>query len=165
MDNVQRKICHIMHYDRLESLIASKTLLCDAHIHGLPHGGTTIGLDTIKERRLTLPVPCHEGLHVGDCVPFYFSPRSVMLYVISKQNHKGLAYQGGQRPILHFVFDLAAIIEWASANNKRWAFTDINAGSRIFNVLTGASYNQTSGLTAVMKNRLNSCLKTVVQYH
>lgn len=38
---------------------------------------------------------------VGDCVPFYFCPRSVMLYVIRKGVHQGLACQDGQKPSDH----------------------------------------------------------------
>jgi CxxC-x17-CxxC domain-containing protein len=38
-------------------------------------------MNKIKERRLKLPLSSHFNLFVGDCVPFYFCPRSVMLYV------------------------------------------------------------------------------------
>jgi hypothetical protein len=46
--------------------------------------GTTIGMDSIKQRRLTKSLNSHPDLRVGDCVPFYFCPRSVMLYNIYK---------------------------------------------------------------------------------
>jgi hypothetical protein len=39
-------------------------------------------MSTIKQRRLALPVTCHPDDHVGDHVPFYFCPRSIMLFVI-----------------------------------------------------------------------------------
>ncbi len=74
----------------------------------------------------------HLGLHVGDCVPFYFCPRSVMLYVIHMANHPELAYRGGQGPIIHLLADLCQAIDWATANRRRWAFTSSNAGSRHF---------------------------------
>lgn len=48
----------------------------------------------------------HPGLYVGQCVPFYFCPRSVMLYVIYCANHDELSYRGGQGPILHLEADL-----------------------------------------------------------
>ncbi len=51
----------------------------------------------VVSRRRRLPVPCHPGTWVGDYVPFYFCPRSVMLYVISRKNHPSLTYRGGQR--------------------------------------------------------------------
>ena len=40
----------------------------------------------IKARRLAQPVRCNPGTLVGDYVPFYFCPRSVMLYLIYKAN-------------------------------------------------------------------------------
>jgi hypothetical protein len=69
---------------------------------------------------------------VGDCVPFYFCPRSVMLYLLHKANLHGLSYQGGQRPIVHLEADLRAGVEWANQNDRRWALTLSNAGSYYF---------------------------------
>ena len=128
------KIYHIVHLDRLTSIIANG-LLSDAEVlaHELP--GTTIGMGTIKQRRLQeLTLSCHPGLFVGQCVPFYFCPRSVMLYLISQANHPDLAYRGGQRPILHLQADLQATVAWAQQQQqqRRWAFTLSNAGSRYF---------------------------------
>ncbi len=76
------KIYHIVHVDRLASIIADGGLLCDAAIAERGPVGTTIGLNDIKRRRLTeLRLSSHRGLYVGACVPFYFCPRAVMLYV------------------------------------------------------------------------------------
>jgi hypothetical protein len=58
-------------------------------------------MSTIKERRLRLAIECRPGLRVGDCVPFYFCPRSVMLFLLDRGNHPDLTYRGGQGPILH----------------------------------------------------------------
>ena len=65
----------------------------------LEKGGSTanIGMSAIKERRLGLPVVCHPGDHVGGDVPFYFCPRSIMLFLINRANHPDLVYRGGQR--------------------------------------------------------------------
>lgn len=57
-------------------------------------------MSSIKQRRLTLSLNSDPDLHVGDCVPFYFCPRSVMLFLIHRRNQE-LAYQGGQEPIVH----------------------------------------------------------------
>lgn len=83
----------------------------------------------IKQRRLGLPVPCHKGTHVGDFVPFYFCPRSIMLYVIHRANDPELAYRGGQQPIIHLEADLHNVVQWAKANGRRWAFSLSNAGA------------------------------------
>jgi hypothetical protein len=67
---------------------------------------------------------------VGEYVPFYFCPRSVMLYLLNQRNHPGLNYQGGQQPIIHLQADLHQVVNWAQSNGARWAFSDSNAGSR-----------------------------------
>ena len=126
------RIYHILHVDRLASVVADSNLWCDAEIAGRDAPGTMIGINQIKQRRLATCLESHPGLRVGDCVPFYFCPRSVMLYVISKQNHLNLAYRGGQAPIVHLVADLRDTVAWAEEHDSRWAFTLSNAGSRYF---------------------------------
>ena len=118
--------------DRLASIISDGGLWCDAKMVQRKETGTTIGMSSIKQRRLTNPLNSHRNLRVGDCVPFYFCPRSVMLYVIFMKNHPELAYRGGQEPILHLEADLRQTADWASSNNRRWAFTSSNAGNRYF---------------------------------
>ena len=118
--------------DRLASIISDWGLWCDAKMVQRKETGTTIGMSSIKQRRLTNPLNSHRNLRVGDCVPFYFCPRSVMLYVIFMKNHPELAYRGGQEPILHLEADLRQTADWASSNNRRWAFTSSNAGNRYF---------------------------------
>jgi len=89
------KIYHIVHVDKLASIIADGCLWCDAVMVTKPGLGTVIGMNTIKQRRLVLPVDCHPGDHVGDYVPFYFCARSIMLYVIHRANHpevRGLSF-------------------------------------------------------------------------
>jgi len=129
----QPKIYHIAHVDRLPSIVADGFLWCDAEIVRRAPPGTTIGMNGIKQRRLNeLHLSSHPDLHVGDCVPFYFCPRSVMLYLIYQGNHPEMAYRGGQGPILHFEADLSTVVAWANAQPARWAFTNSNAGSRYF---------------------------------
>jgi len=127
------KIYHIVHADRLPSIIATGSLLSDAQMEGRTGTGTTIGMRNIKERRLNeLQLTSHPGLYVGQCVPFYFCPRSIMLYMIYRGNHPDLQYRSGQQPILHFEADLRATVRWANQNDQRWAFTLSNAGARYF---------------------------------
>jgi hypothetical protein len=126
------KIYHIVHVDRLASIIAGG-LWCDAEVVRRAQPGTTIGMNAIKQRRLTeLTLASHPGLFVGQCVPFYFCPRSIMLYLIYQRNHPDLEYRGGQAPIIHLESDLMQTIRWAEAQGQRWAFTLGNAGSRYF---------------------------------
>jgi hypothetical protein len=83
------KIYHIVHVDRLASIIAAGGLLCDRRARQ-QGGGTVIGMNEIKARRLILPVSCHYGTFVGDYAPFYFCSRSIMLFVIHCANHPEL---------------------------------------------------------------------------
>lgn len=128
----QPKIYHICHVDRLPSIVADGSLWCDAAIAGRTPPGTTIGMNSIKARRLKLTLTSHPTLRVGDCVPFYFCPRSVMLYLIHMSNDPELLYRGGQRPIIHLEADLHATVAWANAEPRRWAFTLSNAGAYYF---------------------------------
>jgi len=130
---VHPKIYHILHLDRLPSIVRDSFLLSDAQMAGRTGAGTTIGMNSIKQRRLNeLVLSSHPGLHVGECVPFYFCPRSVMLYLIHQGNHAELTYRGGQQPIVHLEIDLRSAVAWSAANGLRWAFTLSNAGSYYF---------------------------------
>ncbi|MGE3671734.1 MAG: DUF4433 domain-containing protein [Polyangiaceae bacterium] len=130
----QPKIYHIVHEDRLPSILGDGWLWCDATmVARAGNSGTTIGMSNIKQRRLTeLTLDSHPSLHVGDCVPFYFCPRSIMLYLLYQSNHHELSYRGGQGPIVHLEADLAATVSWAESNGLRWAFTLSNAGAYYF---------------------------------
>ena len=95
------KLYHICHVDRLPSIVASGGLLSDAAVGQHKLAGTMIGMSNIKQRRLTeLQLASHPGLFVGQCVPFYFCPRSVMLYLIHRQNAE-LANPESRRPRPH----------------------------------------------------------------
>jgi hypothetical protein len=55
-----------------------------------------------------------------------------MLHILHKANHPDLNYKEGQRPIVHLAANLHEVVDWADGENRRWAFTDRNAGSRYF---------------------------------
>lgn len=126
------KIYHIVHVDRLPSIVGDGVLWSDSASRERGVAGTVIGMGNIKERRLRNELQSHLGLHVGECVPFYFCPRSVMLYVIHKGNNAQLEYRGGQEPIIHIEADLREAVAYAADSDRRWAFTSSNAGSRYF---------------------------------
>jgi hypothetical protein len=127
------KIYHILHHDRLPSVIRDGYLFSDAIMNRRSACGTTIGMSAIKQRRLLeLSLVSHPGLLVGECVPFYYCPRSVMLFLLHKSNNTELAYRGGQDLIVHLELDLRVVITWANAFTKRWAITKGNAGSYYF---------------------------------
>ncbi|MCH7483837.1 MAG: DUF4433 domain-containing protein [Chloroflexi bacterium] len=122
------KIYHITHVDNLPLMVTEGGVW--SHAAMMAKGGpeADIGMSTIKHRRLALPVKCHPGDYMGDYVPFYFCPRSIMLYVIHCSNHPELSYRGGQGPIVHLESNLLDVVNWANERNRRWAFTLSNAG-------------------------------------
>lgn len=125
-------IYHIVHYDRLHQILQDGALFSDSIVRQACYHGTGIGMQDIKDRRLQLSLSSHPGLKVGECVPFYFCTRSVMLYLLHKGNHPNLTYTGGQAPLIHLEAHLPEVIHWAETHHKRWAFTLSNAGSRYF---------------------------------
>ena len=109
-------------------------LHCDARISRHRKAGTTIGMANIKERRLRRRVPCHPDTCVGDYVPFYFCSRSPMLYSIHRKSmdpdsKSGLAYSGGQKPVVYLEADLREVVDWADRTDRRWAFSTGNAAA------------------------------------
>ncbi|OYW94596.1 MAG: hypothetical protein B7Z13_04185 [Caulobacterales bacterium 32-67-6] len=123
------KIYHITHVTNLAGIIANGGLRSDALMVAAGGPTQTIGMSSIKSRRLSLPVRCHQGDTVGQYVPFYFCSRSIMLYLLHKGNHPEVDYKGGQTPIVHLEADLGEAVAWAQANGRRWAFTLSNAGA------------------------------------
>lgn len=144
------RIYHIVHVDNLASIVADGCLWPDA-VMIKRQGAAVIGNNEIKADRLVLPVECHVGTCVGDYVPFYLCPRSVMLYVISRRNHPNVAYKDGQGPVVHLVADMHEVVDWAAENNRRWAFTDINAANRAADF-----YNDLSKLDQVNWDAINA---------
>ncbi len=125
------KIYHITHVDNLPAIVAESHLVSDREMIRRGGPARTIGMSSIKRRRVEeLWVDRHPGTKVGDYVPLYFCPRSVMLYVIHMANHPELAYRGGQAPIVHLEADLHRVIQWADDNGRPWAFSLSNAGAR-----------------------------------
>jgi len=124
------KIYHITHVRNLPQIAEAGVLWSDAKRIELGLDCKVVGMSQIKKRRLTdIEVACHPGTKVGDYVPFYFCPRSIMLYILHKGNHPDLQYTGGQGPIVHLQADLHATVKWAERNAVKWAFSDSNAGS------------------------------------
>jgi uncharacterized protein (DUF433 family) len=124
------KIYHITHLDNLPKIASRVELVSDANrmINGLTC--SLVGMSTIKQRRLNeIEVSCYPGTKVGQYVPFYFCPRSIMLYILHMGNHPDVSYKGGQGSMIHLQADFHTVIEWANSNKVRWAFSNGNAGA------------------------------------
>lgn len=58
--------------------------------------------------------------------------RDQWLNIIYYRNNPDLTYRDGQDPIVHLQFDMHAMVSWAESNdNRRWAFSDRNAGAYV----------------------------------
>ncbi len=119
----RQSIYHITHIDNLPSILASGCLWCECAAAQMRLSTVRIGYSHLKNKRMDKRVPQFAGHVVGDYVPFYFAPRSPMLYTINRGNVEG--YDGGQVPILHLV----SSVEAATASCGSWLFTDGNATS------------------------------------
>ena len=124
------KIYHITHVDNLENIVQDSYLFSDS-TRVQRQGDIVIGIDKIKNRRLNIPISGYPDTKVGDCVPFYFCPRSIMLFVIYCADHPNLAYYGGQKPIIHLEADLHSVVRWAEEKQRLWAFSLSNAATYI----------------------------------
>ena len=125
------KLYHLTHIDNLAGIIRDGVLWSDAERITRNLECAIVGMTDIKRRRLEeLSVSCHHGTKVGDYVPFYFCPRSIMLYILRMGNHADITYRGGQEPIVHLLADMHRVVEWADSKKHRWAFSDSNVGTR-----------------------------------
>jgi len=104
----ERLIYHITDVENLPGIMAEGGLLCDAVMS--ERDPTIIGDDGIKRRRLTqIRVTSLGNRVVGEFVPFYFCPRSPMLYRI---NLGGTGRPPGcQSSIVHLVSRVSYAID------------------------------------------------------
>lgn len=114
-------IYHITHIDNLTSIITSGRLIANSRLKIQQTNYLDIAYGHIQDRRATTKVPCSAGGYLHDYVPFYFAPRSPMLYAIHKQNVD--SYSGGQQPIIHLVSEAYSI----NSLKVKFAFTDGHA--------------------------------------
>ena len=118
----QTLIYHITDVGNLPGILASGGLRSDAAM--AQHKPAVIGYGHIKQRRMTeIRVDCCGNRFVGEFVPFYFCPRSPMLYTVNI-GKTGRA-PGCQRSIVHLVSTLAA----AMGQHSPWAIRVGNAGA------------------------------------
>ena len=117
----QALIYHITDVENLPAILGDGGLYSEARMS--ERQPAVIGYAHIKERRLKqIQVACCGGRFVGEFVPFYFCPRSPMLFTINK-GATGRP-QGCQRTIIHLVSRVIAGI----GPGRTWAVSDGNAG-------------------------------------
>jgi hypothetical protein len=115
-------IYHITDLANLPGILAAGGLQSDKAMGAIAH--SEIGYSHIKVRRLTeIRIPCCANAFVGEFVPFYYCPRSPMLYTINKGNTGRPT--GCQSTIVHLV----SRTEVGMSLGRPWAISDGNAGA------------------------------------
>ncbi|MBF0284635.1 MAG: DUF4433 domain-containing protein [Magnetococcales bacterium] len=112
---------HITHARNLTGMIQSGRLWSDQQRIDQGFAHVNIGYSDIKERRRSRHVPLPDGGFVGQYVPFYFAPRSPILFTIHKGKVTG--YSDGQTGIVY----LRSTIGKALESNRPYCFTDGHA--------------------------------------
>ena len=114
-------IYHITHLRNLPGILELGGLYANSATarRGVEH--VNIAHKSIQDRRATTRVPLPPGGVLHDYVPFYFAPRSPMLYAIHRGNVQG--YTEGQTFIVHLVTTAEAI----AASGQPFVFTDGHA--------------------------------------
>ncbi len=115
-------IMHFTHIDNLPGILKAGRLFSDSSIG--PQLATNVGATEIKARRRERPVPCPPGGVVADYVPFYFAPRSPMMYRIACDHRDGKpgCYPGGDDPLVYLV----SSVEQVHAAGLSWVASDGN---------------------------------------
>lgn len=103
---VPTPIYHITHINNLQGILQSGGLWATNYLSS-PHQSVAYG--HIQSRRAKRTVPLCKGGTLHDYVPFYFCPRSPMLYAIHCPSPGQMQYQGGQRSIIHLVSTADAV--------------------------------------------------------
>lgn len=124
----RRLIMHFTHVNNLPGILSAGCLQAD----GLVERGSSLVTEAadldIKARRRAVPVPLPPYGTVADYVPFYFAPRSPMLFKL----HKGgvLTYTEGQDLLIYLVTTVGAV----TAAGLRSVFSDGNCAAAITQV-------------------------------
>ena len=79
------RVFHFTHIDNL-STIVREGLHCDSTVKGSGLLQQEVSNQDIKSMRRAREVPIPPGGVVADYVPFYFAPRSPMMYAIHMRN-------------------------------------------------------------------------------
>lgn len=114
-----RRILHFTDIGNLAGIVQAGRVLA----HRAAPCAVDVGHAQIKANRTTTRVPCGPGGMVGDYVPFYYAPRSPMLFSIKCGNVENVSPD--QRRLVY----LASTAERAYAAGLRCVFSDGNAAA------------------------------------
>ena len=118
---VPTEVVHFTHIHNLEGIIESG-LHSDAHCRQNGLTDTQIGDLNIRERRLALPVGAGPGGFVGGYVPFYYGPRSPMMFTLDK-NDQTFSRDCSRGEIVYLVTTIERVVD----AGHRWVASNRNA--------------------------------------
>ncbi len=98
---------HITHVDNLASIVESGGLDCDNACAQAGRVPVSIAYASLKKQRAETAVQVAAGGTLADYVPFYYAPRSPMLYTIWRGNVT--EYEGSQEEIVHLVCEVESL--------------------------------------------------------
>ena len=109
---------HITNYKNFKNILRDGKILCKNKIDIAGTNYINIAYEGIQDRRSRKEVPLPPFGNLHDYVPFYFAPRSPMLYAIHKGNVDG--YIEGQESIIYLIVNMLNIL----ATGCRFVYTD-----------------------------------------
>ncbi|OYT75841.1 MAG: hypothetical protein CFK49_01090 [Armatimonadetes bacterium JP3_11] len=108
-------IYHITHIENLVNIVKEGRLYCD--VRAAQYMSHSIAYSHLKRKRKQRAVPIEPKGTLANYVPFYFAPRSPMLYAI----HTGYVRNGlSQTEIIYLVTSVEAV----ARQGKPFVFTD-----------------------------------------
>jgi ssDNA thymidine ADP-ribosyltransferase, DarT len=94
-------VYHITHIDNIGAMARDGALRCDSSCNVNGIRPVSIAYDNLKAKRARWKVDVAQGGTLADYVPFYYAPRSPMLYAIDGGYVP--SYDGGQVEVAHLV--------------------------------------------------------------
>lgn len=116
---------HFTHVQNLPGILAASCLRADNQVDRRSALTVEAADLEIKSSRRTIRISLAPYGCVADYVPFYFAPRSPMLYKLAKGSVP--TYTGGQDPLVYLVSTVGAI----TAAGLRWLFSDGNCAASV----------------------------------
>jgi hypothetical protein len=124
----ERLSMHFTHVLNLPGILAAGCLRADNHVDRRSALAVEAADREIKSSRRAIRISLAPFGCVADYVPFYFAPRSPMLYKLAKGGVP--TYTGGQDPLIYLVSNVGAI----AAAGVRWLFSDGNCAATVTQV-------------------------------
>jgi hypothetical protein len=132
---VPTQIFHFTHLRNLPGMVA-RGMVCDTDCAASSLTAVEVGSSEIKAKRRRKPVPVGPGGVVADYVPFYYAPRSPMMYTLTRNNYE---YTGGFDDVVYLCSSLEAL----DVAGRPWIASDRNAAQDFATFVVG--FDQVDG--------------------